>query len=499
METLQGIYTPELTASMPAYNTGKYVREAIESVLRQDGIDFELVVIDDGSQDNTAEVVLSFEDQRVSLIRNNRNMGIAYCHNLVIERSKSPFIAHVDSDDLVLPGAFKKIVDKLKSDSTIGQVHCRSFSIDEDGKMTRDEFRRRIIRQVTKKRPDIDYKRALLVHGGRFNSLRTYRREVFSVVGKFNEELRYGEDHEMALRIVDKFNIQLVPEFLYCRREHRHRTTVLLMKRHNIFYLHHLSICHQLVKRHKIHFPRERKYNINRLMLVGLYYALGLPNISDTLVIILKRAHSFLLWQLGLLTKRNVYRSVTKYFSRWPINLFSLRKASHLTTQKRVEYYLWRYPILRMTFTQRELMVLRRSGLSEKVMAKVSEVLKTLSETGLTIQEQEDTMNKLLNDITQFSRDTSEEFNLLDKTPEIEAKLRTIASLITPQKDIHFLITAPLSDIVRSLKDFFPEQLYKDLRNIARVEELKDPPRKVSTYDISGLVDSIKRVLIYLY
>jgi len=44
---------PELTVSMPAYNAGKYIREAIESVLRQDGIEFELIVVDDGSQDNT--------------------------------------------------------------------------------------------------------------------------------------------------------------------------------------------------------------------------------------------------------------------------------------------------------------------------------------------------------------------------------------------------------------------------------------------------------------
>lgn len=486
METLQGVYTPELTVSMPAYNTAKYVGEAIECVLRQDGIDFELVVVDDGSQDNTAEVVLSFNDQRVKLIRNNRNMGIAYCHNLVIERSNSPFIAHVDSDDLVLPGAFKRMVDKLKSDSTIGQVHCRSLSIDEAGGITRDAFRRRIIRQLTTKRPDMDYKRALLVYGGSINHLRTYRRDVFSVVGKFNEELRYGEDYEMALRIVDKFHIRLVTDFLYCKRDHSGRTTAFSRHRRYKFFLNNLSIRHQLIKRHQIRFPWEKKYNSNRLTLVGLYYNLGLHNISDVLATIFKRVHTFLHSQLQLLINRNVYHSVTSYFSRWPINLFSLRKATHLATQNRTAYYLLWYPMLSMRFNQREVMDLRRSGLSAEVIEEVSEVLKPLSETEVKIQEQEDTMNKLLKDIRQFSRDTIGEFILLNKIPEIEAKLRTVALLITP-----------LGDIMRSLKGISPVQPCKDLQNITKFEELKDTPRNISTYEISSLVESINRVLIY--
>ena len=67
----------ELTVSMPAYNSGKYIKEAIESVLRQDSIDFELIIVDDGSQDNTAEVVLSFKDPRIKLIRNKKNGNLS--------------------------------------------------------------------------------------------------------------------------------------------------------------------------------------------------------------------------------------------------------------------------------------------------------------------------------------------------------------------------------------------------------------------------------------
>ena len=113
---------PELTVSMPAYNTGRFIREAIESVLRQDAVDIDLFVVDDGSNDGTAEIVRSFEDPRIRLIRNHANRGIAYCHNLVIEKSASPFIAHVDSDDVLLPGALKKMIGAMKSGSNINRV-----------------------------------------------------------------------------------------------------------------------------------------------------------------------------------------------------------------------------------------------------------------------------------------------------------------------------------------------------------------------------------------
>lgn len=259
---------PELTVSMPAYNTGKYIGEAIESVLRQEGVEFELIAVDDGSQDNTAEIVQSFKDPRIRLIRNERNMGIAYCHNLVIEQSTSPFIAHADSDDLVLPGAFQKMIAVLISSPNIGQVHCNYFVIDENGRIIRDSS--------LNGRLDMDYKRELLVRGGVINHLRTYRREVFQTIGKFNEELKYSIDTEMALRIVDKYEIKLVPEFLYCQRLHEGNNTQSLRFKELRFWFQRLLFCRRLLKSDRIQFLRQKDYNFNRLMIVGLYRTLSL-------------------------------------------------------------------------------------------------------------------------------------------------------------------------------------------------------------------------------
>ncbi|MGH7799589.1 MAG: glycosyltransferase family 2 protein [Thermodesulfobacteriota bacterium] len=206
---------PELTAVMPAYNNGKHIGEAIESILSQDGVDFELIIVDDASEDNTVDVVQSFNDPRTKLIRNKRRMGFAYCYNLANEHSKSPFVTHVGADGLVLPGAFQKMLGELKSSPDIGQVNCFGFHVEE---------KNLLLRNIT---PRTHYKKELSVHGSITNHLRMYRREVFIVAGKFDETLRYVADYDMALRIVDKYDIRFVQELLYCCRIYEGSTTKL--------------------------------------------------------------------------------------------------------------------------------------------------------------------------------------------------------------------------------------------------------------------------------
>jgi len=254
---------------MPAYNTERFIGKAMESVLRQTGIDFELIVVDDASRDNTAEVALSFNDPRVKVLRNSVNRGPAFCHNLVIARSISPFITHVDSDDLVLPSAFRKMIEALRTNPDAGQAHCYFFDIDEAGKTTAAAFRARKEQFLKDRPPDMDYKRELLVRGTVINHLRTYRREIFDRVGQFNERLRYAEDFEMALRILDKSSIRLVPEFLYCLRLHPGSTTRRMASTSLGFFLYRVWICWQLSKTGQVRFLKNGEYNLNLLVFRG--------------------------------------------------------------------------------------------------------------------------------------------------------------------------------------------------------------------------------------
>ena len=84
---------PKVTVLMPVYNGEFYLKEAIESILNQTFIDFELLIINDGSTDNSREIILSFNDSRIRLVDNSRNLGLTKTLNRGINLVKGVFIA----------------------------------------------------------------------------------------------------------------------------------------------------------------------------------------------------------------------------------------------------------------------------------------------------------------------------------------------------------------------------------------------------------------------
>lgn len=266
---------PELTVAMPARNTGRFIGEAIESVLRQEGVDFELVVVDDGSEDDTVDVVQRFKSPRIRLIETGRRRGIAHCHNLVLERSAAPFLAHVDSDDSILGGALRRMLLAVRDDPNVGQAYCHYYPVDAAGRITDDELRRHQAFLLAQRPPGFDYRRGLLVHGMVVNPLRTYRRAVFDLVGRFDERLRYAVDYDMALRIAERFDIALVPEFLYRQRLHgENMTEGLRLQALRSWWT------RAIILRRRLHAGRSvlgrRPIEVYALMALGLAHALGL-------------------------------------------------------------------------------------------------------------------------------------------------------------------------------------------------------------------------------
>jgi colanic acid/amylovoran biosynthesis glycosyltransferase len=379
----------ELTVAMPAYNTARYVGSAIKSVLSQEGVDFELIVVDDGSSDSTAEVVQSFSDPRIRLIQNKKRMGIGYCHNLVIRESTSPFIAHVDSDDLVLPGALAAMLKKLKSSPRIGQVHCYFFDIDAEGRTTRDALRKRREDFLQTRPPGLDYKRELLRYGTVINHLRTYRRQVLLELGGFSEKFRHGEDYRMALLVVDKYDIELVPEFLYAYRIHGANTSESLRFKNLRFWWRSYLSARELVRSGRIGFPTRKEYNLSKLMLLGLGDALGLsqvPRLMRQTLSIPKRALGVARQQILAPLVSHLYESAVNHLS-WPVDCPTSARGNGLPREKHIAYYLWRFPILSETFIQREVRALKEAGLAVHVVADAAQDVELLGPDARSLME----------------------------------------------------------------------------------------------------------------
>ena len=104
---------PRVSVIMPAYNSEKYIAEAIESVLKQTYSDFEFIIIDDGSIDSTADIIQKYADNRIRFLKNETNAGIVYTLNKGIAAAHGEYIIRMDSDDISLPERFQKQVSYM--------------------------------------------------------------------------------------------------------------------------------------------------------------------------------------------------------------------------------------------------------------------------------------------------------------------------------------------------------------------------------------------------
>lgn len=126
---------PKVSVVIPTYNRAHLISRAIHSVLNQTYQDLEIVIIDDGSIDNTEEIVKSFEDERIVYLRHSKNKGASAARNTGIKASKGDYIAFQDSDDEWFPDKLERQVNTFdNAPSEIGIVYSGFYRIEADKK-----------------------------------------------------------------------------------------------------------------------------------------------------------------------------------------------------------------------------------------------------------------------------------------------------------------------------------------------------------------------------
>lgn len=108
---------PVVSILMPAFNAEKYIAQAIESILDQSFAEFELIILNDGSIDDTRAIIKRFQDQRIRLIDLQKNQGLVKVRNRLVEEARGKYIAFLDADDIALPHRLKLQVDFLNLDT----------------------------------------------------------------------------------------------------------------------------------------------------------------------------------------------------------------------------------------------------------------------------------------------------------------------------------------------------------------------------------------------
>ena len=134
--------TPRLSVLMPLYNGERFMSSAIVSVLEQRFTDFEFIIVDDGSNDGSAEIVRSFcaRDSRIRVFFLGKNVGIATAMNRGLREARAPLIARVDCDDICAPSRFAEQVSYMDKHPDIYVLGCRSVNIDELGNRIKDKM-----------------------------------------------------------------------------------------------------------------------------------------------------------------------------------------------------------------------------------------------------------------------------------------------------------------------------------------------------------------------
>jgi len=195
---------PKVSVIIPTRNRADFLRSAIASVLNQTYQDFELIVVDDASKDNTREVVASFADSRIKYFCHQTGRGDGGARNTGIINSSADYIAFLDDDDQWLPEKLGLQLTVLEnSPAHIGGVYTGQFDVnDTDGEISKicSPNRRGDLSQYLFKDPCI------------VTSTVLFRRECFEKLGLFDESIPYCNDYDMWIRIAKEYHFECIEE-----------------------------------------------------------------------------------------------------------------------------------------------------------------------------------------------------------------------------------------------------------------------------------------------
>jgi glycosyltransferase involved in cell wall biosynthesis len=196
------------------YNSGKYVGKTLNSVLNQSYKNFNIIVVDDGSSDNTIDIISTYGDKCTLLHHeNNCNLGQSATLNLGISKTKSPLIAFIDSDDMWHSDKLREQVKTLTEYPDVGLVYTNGSLIDENDNVLCEILPASFMEN--NKPEDM-----LLKCYIKSPSAVMVRREVFDKVGLFKTYLFNGKDHDMWIRISEIAKFHYIPQNLYYYRKH---------------------------------------------------------------------------------------------------------------------------------------------------------------------------------------------------------------------------------------------------------------------------------------
>jgi glycosyltransferase involved in cell wall biosynthesis len=204
---------PLVSILMPAYNTERYINTAIKSILNQTFTDFELIIVNDGSTDDTENIIKLFTDSRIRYYK-QENQGVAKALNYGLSKCTGRYIRRHDADDVSLPDALEKQITFLQKHPQYPMVSTQIAFMTENGKIaykfknpSNAFFNNNYSVEVTK---DNYWANRPIIH-----ATILAKRSLFIEVGNYRTQFPTSEDIDLWFRILEKYNVIVINECSY--------------------------------------------------------------------------------------------------------------------------------------------------------------------------------------------------------------------------------------------------------------------------------------------
>lgn len=197
---------PSVSVIIPAYNRANVIERAVQSVLNQTYQDYEIIIVDDASTDDTLEKLKKFKDKRIVKIRNKKNRGPAGSRNVGIREARGEYIAFLDSDDEWLPQKIEKQAQALEmASSDVGVVYTGTWRIVGDKKFFIPSSK------ITHKEGNV-YRSYLFGKYLVYTSAAVIKRACFYKIGIFDESFPAVAEWDLWIRISKYYEFKYIPE-----------------------------------------------------------------------------------------------------------------------------------------------------------------------------------------------------------------------------------------------------------------------------------------------
>jgi glycosyltransferase involved in cell wall biosynthesis len=199
---------------MSVYNGSTYLQESIDSILNQTFTDFEFIIIDDCSTDQSWEILQEYADRdtRIRLFQNQQNLGLTKSLNRGLTLAQGKYIARQDADDIALPDRFQKQIDVLEQQPDVVLVSGEMEWIDATGQSL-GSMKRTCSAEL------VPWQLLFYNHVGGHSQV-VYRRQAALTAGGYDEARRYSQDYDLWSRLVKHGKIVILPDFLQLQRLH---------------------------------------------------------------------------------------------------------------------------------------------------------------------------------------------------------------------------------------------------------------------------------------